>query len=57
MPRGFARVASVVIGAILAVLGIFNIPSAVSSNSWGGLVLYAVLFFGGILLIGWALKE
>jgi uncharacterized membrane protein HdeD (DUF308 family) len=57
MPTGFARTASVILGALLAIFGIFNIPSAVSSNSWGGLVLHTVLFFGGILLIGWALKE
>ncbi len=57
MPKGFTRTVSVILGIILAVIGLFNIPFAVRSSSWGGLVLHTVLFFGGILVVGWALKE
>ncbi len=57
MPKGFGRALSVIFGAILAILGIFNIPSAVLSNDWGKFVIYTALFFGGIWVLGWALKE
>ncbi len=57
MPKGFGRTISVIFGAILAILGIFNIPFAVLSNDWGKLVIYTAFFFGGIWILGWALKE
>ncbi|MEM4254448.1 MAG: hypothetical protein QXR48_03650 [Candidatus Woesearchaeota archaeon] len=57
MPEGFTKVFFVIVGTVLTIFGIFNIPSAVLSNTWSGFVLYTVLFLLGIWLLGWALKE
>lgn len=57
MPEGFGKFISVVFGAVVALLGLFNIPSAVLSNSWGNFVIYGVLFFVGLWILRWALKE
>ena len=57
MPEGFTKIISVIFGAVIALLGLFNIPSAVLSNSWGDLVIYGVLFFLGIWILGWAVRE
>jgi len=57
MPEGFTKIISVIFGAVIALLGLFNIPSAVLSNSWGNFVIYGVLFFLGIWILGWAVKE
>jgi len=56
MPSGFNKAVSVIFGAIIAIIGIFNIPFAVLSNDWSDIVVYSVLFFGGIWILGWALK-
>lgn len=57
MPEGFGKFISVVFGAVVTLLGLFNIPSAVLSNSWGNFVIYGVLFFVGLWILRWALKE
>ncbi len=57
MPEGFKKYVSVIIGAILAILGIFNIPFAVLSNDWSDLVVYTAVFFLGLWILKWALKE
>lgn len=57
MPEGFSKVVSVLFGAIIAIFGLFNIPSAVLTNSWGNFVIYTVLFFLGIWILGWAMRE
>jgi hypothetical protein len=57
MPTGFTKIVSVIFGAVIALLGLFNIPSAVISNSWGDFVIYCVLFFVGLWILRWAVKE
>lgn len=57
MPEGFTKIVSIIIGAVLAVYGLFRIPSAVLSNSWGDFVISAVLLLLGIWILGWASKE
>jgi uncharacterized membrane protein HdeD (DUF308 family) len=57
MPAGSKKYASVIIGAVLAIFGIFNIPSAILANDWGDFVIYAVLFVLGLYILRWALKE
>ncbi|MEM4243057.1 MAG: hypothetical protein QXM31_04110 [Candidatus Woesearchaeota archaeon] len=57
MPKGFSKVISVIFGAIISIIGLFGTPSAVLSNDWSSLILFTALFFGGIWILGWALKE
>ncbi len=57
MPEGFSKFISVLFGAVSTIFGLFNIPSAVLTNSWGNFVLYTVLMIIGIWILSWALRE
>jgi hypothetical protein len=57
MPEGFSKFISVLFGAVITILALFNIPSAVLTNSWGNFVLYTVLMIIGIWILSWALRE
>lgn len=57
MPHGFTKLVSVIFGAVITIFGLINIPSAVLSNEWSNLVMYGVLFFVGLWVLGWALRE
>jgi hypothetical protein len=57
MPEGFGKFVSVLAGAVLAIFGLFNIPSAVLTNSWGNFVIYTVLMILGFWILSWALRE
>jgi len=57
MPEGAARFISVVFGAVLAIIGVAGVPLAVLSGSWTRLVLFTVMLFAGIGILGWAYKE
>jgi uncharacterized membrane protein len=49
--EGARKVFSAIIGAVLAIYGLFRIPSAVITNSWGDLVISAVLMFLGFWIL------
>lgn len=57
MPEGAAKFISVVFGAALAIIGVAGVPLAVLSGGWGRLVLFTVMLFAGIGILGWAYRE
>lgn len=57
MPEGAARFIAALAGAVMAIIGVGGVPLAVLGGSWGRLVLFTVLLFAGIGILGWAYKE
>ncbi len=57
MPEGFGRFISALFGAILAVIGVAGVPLAVLSGNWTRLILFTLMLFGGIGILGWAYKD
>lgn len=55
--EGAAKFFTVIIGVILTVWGLINIPGAVQTQAMGSFVIYAFLFFLGIWILGKAFKE
>lgn len=57
MPEGFGRFISALFGAIIAVIGVAGVPLAVLSGNWTRLIIFTIMLFGGIGIIGWAYKD
>ncbi len=56
MAEGFSKVLCILIGAIMVIVGIGGVPLAVLAGEVHKLVLYTVLLFAGIGILGWANK-
>ena len=57
MAEGLIKYLGIVGGAILAIIGIGGVPIAVMDGNINGLILYTLLLFLGIALLGWAVKD
>jgi hypothetical protein len=58
MPGGTAaRFISAVFGAIIAIIGVGGVPLAILAGNWTRLVLFTIMLFAGIGILGWAYKE
>jgi hypothetical protein len=55
--EGAKKVASVIIGAVIGVYGLFRVPTAVMTNSWGDLVISSVLMLLGFWILSKAAEE
>ncbi len=48
---------SILVGAVLAIVGLGGVPLAIKAGSVNQLILFTLCLFVGIGILGWAYKE